>query len=155
MNSTPGLNLTPRQKYLVRESFESVREYSDSVVVLFYGRLFELAPQVRGLFKIDIRSQARKLMDTLTSLVDALDRFEELRGHLADLGRRHAGYEVEPAHYKVLVTALTWAFAQALGLEFDRQTRAAWEQLLGAVSAVMIAGAAEAEARPVDRDASK
>jgi hemoglobin-like flavoprotein len=148
-NFLPGLNLTPRQKRLVRESFDSVREYSDSVVLLFYGRLFELAPEVRGLFKVDIREQARKLMNTLTSLVDALDRFEQLRRDLADLGRRHGEYKVEPAHYQLLVTALMWAFGQALDIEFDRETRAAWEQLLGAVSAVMIAGAAEAEAQPV------
>ena len=155
VNFRPELNLTARQKRLVRESFESVREYSDSVVLLFYGRLFELAPQVRGLFKIEIREQARKLMDTLTSLVAALDRFEELRRDLADLGRRHAGYNVEPAHYQLLVTALTWAFAQALGIEFDRETRVAWEQLLGAVSAVMIEGAAEADAAPVEKGSSK
>jgi hemoglobin-like flavoprotein len=146
-NSTPNLraelNLTPRQKRLVRQSFESVQEYSDSVVTLFYGRLFELAPQVRSLFKIEIRTQSAKLMDTFSSLVDALDRFDELRGPLTEMGRRHAGYNVEPAHYDVLVTALTWAFAQALGLEFDEQTRAAWEQLLKAVSSVMIAGATE------------
>jgi nitric oxide dioxygenase len=108
-------------------------ESRHEMVLLFYGRLFELAPQVRGLFKMEIREQARKLMDTLTSLVAALDRFQELRRDLADLGRRHAGFKVEPAHYQVLVTALTWAFAQALGIEFDRETRAAWEQLLGAV----------------------
>jgi nitric oxide dioxygenase len=136
---------------LVRESFESLREYSDSVVLLFYGRLFELAPQTRGMFKIGIPEQARKLMGTLTSLVDALDRFEELRQGLADLGRRHAEYKVEPAHYQVLVTALMWAFGQALGVEFDRETRTAWERLLNAVSAVMIEGAAEVEAQPIEK----
>jgi hemoglobin-like flavoprotein len=155
MNSTPnlgpGLNLTPRQKRLVRESFESLREYSDSVVLLFYGRLFELAPQTRGMFKIGIPEQARKLMNTLTSLVEALDRFEELRPALADLGRRHADYNVEPAHYQLLVTALMWAFGQALDIEFDRETRAAWELLLGAVSTVMIEGAATVEAQPVEQ----
>lgn len=155
MNSAPNskleLNLTPRQKRLVRESFASVREYSDSVVLLFYGRLFELAPHVRPLFKNEIRAQAAKLMDTLTHLVDALDRFEELRGYLADLGRRHAAYNVVPAHYQVLITALTWAFAQALDLEFDRETRAAWDQLLGAVSAVMIDGAAAEHSAPHEK----
>ena len=152
MNSSPSdraeLSLTPRQKRLVRESFDSVREYSESVVTLFYGRLFELAPQVRPLFKIEIRAQSAKLLDTLCSLVDALDRFEELQGPLAELGRRHADYKVEAAHYEVLVQALTWAFAQALGLEFDRETRAAWEQLLNAVSEVMISGAAQTNGQP-------
>ena len=144
MKSGPALNLTWQQKELVRESFESVREYADSVVLLFYGRLFELAPQVRGLFTIEIREQARKLMSTLTSLVDALDRFGELRSELAELGQRHAGYRVEPAHYEVLASALMWAFGQALGVAFDRETRLAWEQLLREVSAVMIEGAAVA-----------
>jgi nitric oxide dioxygenase len=147
----PELNLTTKQKRLVRESFESVQEYSNSVVMLFYGRLFELAPQVRPLFRVDIATQSAKLMDTLKHLVSALDRFEELRPDLAELGRRHAEYKVEPAHYQVLVIALTWAFGQALDLEFDRETRGAWEQLLGAVSAVMIAGAAEVKALPAHK----
>jgi len=119
--------------------------------MLFYGRLFELAPQVRPLFRVDIATQSAKLMDTLKHLVSALDRFEELRPDLAELGRRHAEYKVEPAHYQVLVIALTWAFGQALDLEFDRETRGAWEQLLGAVSAVMIAGAAEVKALPAHK----
>jgi hemoglobin-like flavoprotein len=152
LNFTPELNLTPRQKRLVRDSFDSVREYSDdSVVLLFYGRLFELAPQTRGMFKIGMPEQAHKLMATLTTLVESLDRFEELRQNLADLGRRHAGYKVEPAHYRLLVTALMWAFGQALDLEFDRETRTAWEHLLGAVSATMIEGAVTVEAQPVEK----
>ena len=151
MNSTPVLALSDGQKRLVRESFESIREYSDAVVLLFYGRLFELAPQVRGLFKIEIREQARKLLDMLTSVVDTLDRFEELRPTLAELGQRHAGYGVHPAHYQVLANALLWAFGQALGIEFDRETRAAWETLLGAVSAVMVEGAARAAAQPAEK----
>jgi hemoglobin-like flavoprotein len=103
------------------------------------------------MFKIGMPEQARKLMATLTTLVDSLDRFEELRQDLADLGRRHADYKVEPAHYQLLVTALMWAFGQALDLEFDRETRTAWEHLLGAVSAIMIEGAAAVEAQPVEK----
>jgi hypothetical protein len=30
--------------------------------------------------------------------------------------------------HEVLRTALLWTFAQALGLEFDAETRAAWDQ---------------------------
>jgi hypothetical protein len=44
-----------------------------------------------------------------------------------------------------------WAFGQALDLEFDRETREAWEHLLGAVSAIMIEGAAAVEAQPVEK----
>jgi nitric oxide dioxygenase len=145
MNATPQLTLSAKQRRLVRESFESVREYDDSVVVLFYGRLFEIAPEVRALFKIDIHEQSRKLMETLGTLVEALDRFEELRGYLAELGRRHVGYGVQAYQYEKLRSAMLWAMGQALGVEFDRETRAAWDSLLTAVSAVMLEAAAAAQ----------
>ncbi len=134
MSSTRQLSLTPAQQRLVRESFEAIREYEVSVVLLFYGRLFELSPEVRALFKIDIREQARKLMDTLGLVVDAVDHFEALRPRLEDLGRRHVGYGAQPEHYKVLCSALVWAMGQALSVEFDRETKSAWMELLDAVS---------------------
>jgi hemoglobin-like flavoprotein len=141
MSSTSKkLPLSARQKTLVRESFESVREYETSVVVLFYGRLFEIAPETRALFKIDIREQAKKLMETLRTTVDALDRFEELLPVLADLGRSHFTHGVQPYQYEKLRAALLWAFGQALGHEFDREIRAAWDQLLSSISAIMLTG---------------
>ena len=149
MKPPPNLLLSPKQKRLVRDSFESVQAYGTSVVVLFYGRLFEIAPETRALFKIDIREQARKLEDTLRTTIEALDRFEELLPVLAELGRRHVIYGVQRYQYEQLRSALLWALGQALGLEFDCETRAAWDQLLSLISAVMLEGAAQA--RPTQK----
>jgi nitric oxide dioxygenase len=146
MKPAVNLVLSTKQKRLVRESFESVQAYGTSVVVLFYGRLFEIAPETRALFKIDIREQSKKLVDTLRTTIDALDKFEELLPVLAELGRKHVGYGVQPYHYEKLRSALLWAFGQALGLEFDPETRAAWDQLLSIISAVMLD--ASAQTRP-------
>lgn len=150
MNPTHGSPLTATQKWLVRESFDSMQEYETSVVVLFYGRLFEIAPETRALFKIDIREQSRKLMDTLRTTVDSLDHFTELSPVLEELGRKHLTYGVQDYHYEKLRSALLWAMGQALGLEFDRDTRAAWDELLSAISSMMLNGAAQS--RPVCRD---
>jgi len=140
MNSDPVFDLTSRQKRAVRESFQSIREYSDSVVLLFYGRLFELAPQAKGMFRVEMRDQARKLMDMLNAIVEALEGGEKLRSKLEDLGRRHVAYGVRPEHYDTLMTALLWAFGSALDYEFDSETRTAWEILLRGVSRVMTDG---------------
>ena len=140
--STPELlALTPQQKRLVRESFQTVQEYSNSLTKLFYGRLFELAPSVRGLFASDLNEQSRKLLEMLGTVVNALDRFEELRPQLAELGRRHVSYGARPEHYDVVRVALLWALAQALEHEFDRDTRQAWDQMLRAISAAMVGAA--------------
>jgi nitric oxide dioxygenase len=137
--STPELlALTPQQKRLVRESFQTVQEYSNSLTKLFYGRLFELAPSVRRLFASDLSEQSRKLLEMLATVVNALDRFEELRPQLAELGRRHVTYGARPEHYDVVRVALLWALARALEHEFDRDTRHAWDQMLRAISAAMV-----------------
>jgi len=138
MSTPEPLALTPQQKRLVRESFQSVQEYSSSLTKLFYGRLFELAPTVRSLFASDLNEQARKLVEMLTTIVNALDRFEELGPQLVDLGRRHVTYGARPEHYDVVRVALLWALAQALDHEFDRETRQAWDQMLRAISAAMV-----------------
>ena len=143
MNPAPKLGLSDTQKRLVRDSFESVLDYETSVVVLVYGRLFELAPEARGLFKIDIHDQAKKLVETLRTTIDALDQFEKFVPTLEELGRKHATHGVQPYQYDKLRSALLWAFGQALGLEFDRETRAAWDQLLIAISAVMLDASAK------------
>jgi nitric oxide dioxygenase len=125
----------------------ALNEFSGAVVRLFYGRLFELAPQVRPLFKTEIGEQSRRLGEMLNMIVDALDRFDELRPVLAELGRRHVEYGARPEHYEVLRSALMWAFGNALGVQFDRETRTAWESLIGIVSAEMLAAAAAAPPR--------
>ena len=143
MKPAANLLLSTKQKRLVRDSFESLQAYGNSVVVLFYGRLFETAPETRALFKIDIHEQARKLNETLRTTIDALDKFEEWVPVLAELGRKHVRFGVQPYQYEKLRSALLWAFGQALGLEFDRETRAAWDALLSMISAVMLEGAAQ------------
>jgi hemoglobin-like flavoprotein len=145
MKPAPNLSLSTKQKRLVRDSFESAQAYGASVAILFYGRLFELAPETRALFKIDIREQAKKLVETLRTTIEALDRFEELLPVLTEMGRKHARYGVQPYQYEKLRSALLWALGQALGLEFDLETRAAWDQLLSIISAVMLDGAARAQ----------
>ena len=128
---------------LVRESFPAIAELSGPVAALFYGRLFELAPQVRPLFRQDIAVQGRKLMDMLTTLITNLDRFEELEPVLKAMGQRHAGYGVQPEHYETVTSALIWAFGIALEGEFTPELKSAWCAVIEAVGAVMKDGAAE------------
>ena len=85
---------TVEQRRLVRQSFDSLREQAEPVALLFYGRLFELDPSARRLFHIDLAVQARKIVETLATVTESLDRFESMRPRLAELGRQHAGYGV-------------------------------------------------------------
>ena len=129
--------MPPYQRKVVRENFESIRDQAGPVALLFYGKLFELAPETRRLFHNDLAAQGRKLMAMLESVVASLDDFDGVRERLRQLGREHAGYGVKPEHYETLMTALNWTFAQALGPDFDAAAREGWRVILTEISETM------------------
>src|SRR6266576_5881063 len=128
------LRMTPRQKQIVTESFPLVREIAIPVSLLFYGRLFDLDPSLRRLFKIDMKEQSKKLVAMLDSIVASMDDWEKIVPVLRELGQRHVGYGVKEKHYDVLCSALVWAFGQALQPGFDEEVRAAWTAVIQAVN---------------------
>jgi hemoglobin-like flavoprotein len=134
-----------RVKQLVQESWMQVEPIADTAATLFYGRLFELDPALRPLFPAtDLRDQKKKLMQTLTVTVRGLYRLDELTHALEALGRRHAGYRVEDAHYEAVGQALLWTLEQGLGAAFTPEVRDAWAETYQLVASVMQRGAREA-----------
>ena len=79
--------MTSEQKRLVRESFQSISDSLGPISLLFYARLFEQDPSLRPMFVQDIAIQGRKLMSTLTTVVQNLDDLDQLSPALRALGR--------------------------------------------------------------------
>ena len=87
--------MTPESKVLVQQSFAQVAPMSEQAAAMFYGRLFELDPGLKPLFRGDIKEQGRKLMQMLAIAVNGLDRLDDIVPAVQSLGRRHVGYGVE------------------------------------------------------------
>ena len=134
--------MTPRQKQIIRETFPLIREIAIPVSLLFYGRLFDLDPSLRRLFKIDLKEQSKKLVAMLDALVEGIDDWEKIVPVLRELGQRHVGYGVKQQHYDTVCSALVWAFGQALQPGFDEEVRTAWTAVIQAVNEQMKIGAA-------------
>ena len=133
--------MTPAQIALVRSSFDKVLPMSEQAAAIFYARLFELAPQVRALFKGDMKDQGRKLMAMLRTVVSVLDKPDVLVPAAERLAERHVGYGAQPAHYAVVGQALLDTLQTGLGAAFTTETREAWTTAYGTLSSVMIAAA--------------
>lgn len=118
--------MTPEQVTLVQNSFAKVAPVADKAADMFYGRLFELAPQVRAMFPDELAPQKKKLMQALTLAVNSLTRPDQLMPVLRDMGARHVGYGAQEAHYDVVGAALIDTLDTALGADFDDATREAW-----------------------------
>lgn len=118
--------ITARQIDLVQDSFALVIPVSADAAAEFYRRLFESAPDTRPLFKNDMAEQGRKLFLTLATVVDALDRLDEVVPVARELAIRHVGYGVADRHYDVVGAALIETLRMGLGPRFDAETEAAW-----------------------------
>jgi hemoglobin-like flavoprotein len=139
--------MLPAQKKLVQESFAKVAPIADQAAALFYQRLFELDPSLKGLFIGDMQEQGRKLMAMIGFAVNGLDQLDQLVPAVQDLGRRHAQYGVEDAHYNTVAEALLWTLRQGLGSAFTAETEEAWATAYGVLATTMKQAAAE---RPID-----
>jgi hemoglobin-like flavoprotein len=91
---------------LVKQSWSQVMPIADTAAALFYQRLFEVAPQVKPLFKGDMKTQGKKLMSMINTVVVGLDRLDALLPAIQDLGKRHKAYGVKDADYDSAGAAL-------------------------------------------------
>lgn len=118
--------MTPLQIELVKSTFAKVAPIAPQAAELFYGRLFEIAPDVKPLFKGDMAEQGRKLMQVIGMAVGSLDRLPELVPVVQNLGARHGSYGVKDEHYGVVAEALLWTLEKGLGEAFTPDVKNAW-----------------------------
>ena len=121
--------LTPEDIMLVRASFAHIIPIKEAAADLFYDRLFEVAPQLRGLFPVDLREQKQKLMAMIASAVMMLNDLDLLVPKAAALGARHVAYGAEPSHYDLVGQVLLWTLERGLGDAFTPEVRSAWSDV--------------------------
>jgi hemoglobin-like flavoprotein len=113
----------------------------------FYRRLFELAPQVRPLFKRDMSSQVEKFSQTLAWIAVHLEQPAELCEKLRTLGARHSEYGVKTDDYAPVGSALMWMFQQTLGERFTAEMEEAWFEFYAFASLEMERGSRDLPAQ--------
>lgn len=136
--------MTPEQVGLIKESWAQVLPISDKAAELFYGKLFELDPDIKPLFKGDMEEQGKKLMKMINTAVNGLDRLDEIVPAVQQLGARHVAYGVKDEHYDTVGSALLWTLEAGLGDAFTEDTKEAWAAVYGLLADTMKAAAAEA-----------
>src|SRR5229473_681180 len=107
--------MTPDQVKLVQQSFTKVAPIADQAAVMFYDRLFEVAPQVKAMFPGDLTEQRKKLMATLSVVVNGLGNLESILPAASALATRHVSYGAKREHYPVVGAALLWTLEEGLG----------------------------------------
>jgi len=133
--------MTPEQVAQVQRSFAKVAPIADQAAVLFYSRLFEIAPELRPLFRGDMAEQGRKLMATLAIVVRGLARLDTILPAASALAKRHVAYGVREEHYRPVGAALLWTLEQGLGAQWTPELASAWAAAYTTLSGYMISEA--------------
>ena len=122
---------------LVQDTFDKIRPISEKAAKLFYNRLFELDPSLKSLFKGDMKTQGKMLMQMLDYAVTGLDRLDTIILAIQNLGIRHAGYGVKDEYYETVGEALLWTLEQGLGKDFTPDVKDAWAEAYKLLSDIM------------------
>lgn len=130
--------MTPDQIKLLKSSYAQVETIADTAAGLFYGRLFEVAPSVKPLFKNDMKAQGRMLLSAIGLVVRGLENPEAIMPAVKAMGERHNRYGAEPEHYPVVGECLLWTLEQGLGDAFTPELKQAWAEAYELLSGLMI-----------------
>jgi nitric oxide dioxygenase len=134
--------MTPEQVADVQQSFALVVPIAPQAGVVFYGKLFEIDPSLRPMFKDDIKDQADKLIQVLAFAVANLQKPDALMPAVRSLGARHGALGIKPQHYDTVAQALLETLAGALGPAFTPTVKASWVAAYTILAGEMIAAAA-------------
>jgi hemoglobin-like flavoprotein len=133
--------MTPDQVQLVQQSFSKVVPIADQAAILFYDRLFEIAPQVKVMFPADMTEQRKKLIGMLAAVVNGLGDLPSILPAASALAKRHVAYGAKAEHYPVVGAALLWTLEKGLGDGWTPDVAAAWTTAYGTLSGFMISEA--------------
>lgn len=133
--------MNEQQKKLVQTSFARIVPKAEYAAKVFYGRLFEVLPEVEPLFKSDLKTQGIKLFQVISFAVCSLDNLDELHPLLYDLGRRHIKYGTQNHHYDYVGDSLIWTLENVLKDEFTPEIKQAWLDIYSLMAAAMIEAA--------------
>ena len=133
--------MTPEQVDLVQRRFATVAPISEQAAVLFYDRLFDVAPSVKTMFPADMTEQRKKLMETLAVVVNGLGNLGAVLPAASALAKRHVNYGAKPEHYPVVGGALLWTLEKGLGEAWTPEVAEAWKAAYGTLSGYMISEA--------------
>jgi NAD(P)H-flavin reductase/hemoglobin-like flavoprotein len=128
----------------LRATWAKAEALGDAVPAFFYAVLFVANPEARALFPVSMAAQRDRLFAALGRVISQVDNTDVLVPFVAQLGRDHRRFDVQPEHYPAVGQALLTTLEHFLGDEWTPEVAADWQAAYGVLAQVMIDAAAEA-----------
>lgn len=144
--------MIPAQLRLLQRSFSKIEPVAEQFGTIFYERLFAIAPEMRPLFRTDIKAQQSKFMKVIAEVVQlhlramiSLPATAQVSGEVMIpgafwSGKLHAAYGVRMEDFDSMKQALIWALRQTLGNDLTPEVEEAWVAAYDIVARAMKTG---------------
>jgi len=144
--------MTPAQLRLLQRSYARIEPIADQFGAVFYARLFTIAPEIRPLFRTDLKAQQSKFMNVIQEVVQlhlraivslpvtATASGQAVLPGAFWSGKLHAAYGVRIEDYAIMKSALVWALDKTLGAEATAEVKEAWSAAYDVVVNAMVEG---------------
>lgn len=112
---------------LVQSTYEMAIPRLNMVSDRFYSRLLKRYPQIKNLFKGDLKIQSQLFTKAISQVIQNLHDPAMVEQMLVDLGTRHRQYGITRTHYELASKVLISSVRQATGIRFTYEIQKAWE----------------------------
>ncbi|XP_068673110.1 cytoglobin-1-like [Montipora foliosa] len=148
-----SLPLSETQKYLVRETWETVEQHKNNVGKATFLRFFQKNPDYRKLFPefkdVDLleieknsalHGHAKRVMKAVENAVSSMDDAFGFAAYLEGLGRRHKSRALKPIYLDAMQESLMSTLKELLNHQWTHETEEAWNKLFLFISSTMVKG---------------
>ncbi|ASR04974.1 FAD-binding oxidoreductase [Gordonia rubripertincta] len=142
--------MASHSRHTLHQLRTAVNRQPDRFVTNVYTRMFAIDPDLRDLFGVSMAAQQiafHRVIDHVLEAIPAESGHADLVEFLAQLGRDHRKFGVEPEHYHVMYAALMGEFASLMEGYWDEEAQQTVSQAMMLVTGVM-RGAAETATHP-------
>jgi hemoglobin-like flavoprotein len=135
--------MTTASLHRIRNSFASLVGRMTVMTDRFHARLFEVRPELRSMFNVDMQLHGRHFAAALALIVRNISILDSLNEPLRELGNAHTRAGVHAEHYPIVRDAILFAMAQTIPEQWTPNLAGDWQTLLDLVSKQMLAATAD------------
>lgn len=131
---------------VIKETFAQAKPMGAHVVDRIFDALISDQPSTGAVFKnIDMRRLKQNFLNAMVFIVDNIDKPDQLKPYLQDLGARHVQYGVKAAYFPVFGKALIGSLQSFFKSKWTDEINQQWEEAFLLITESMLEGANEVE----------
>lgn len=126
---------------ILQRTFAFIQPSHHDFACTFYKILFTKYPEVQPLFAdVNMEQQEKKLIYSLSLIVESMGRLDSLKCILKNLGRRHLRYKVVADYYPLVGEVLFETLEIYLGSEWTPEVATNWKKAYQTIADFMLEG---------------